>query len=553
MKVSKNNLRAIDTTKNPIKYPETLKKIYEHNIIKKRKIFVDWIESISKKNLKNIEWWVLNPVSRHPHVSNLFHNFCLLESLKSFNKIANKKSTTLIVDNYIFNQLIGKKKRYIIKKKNVLIDFRKNFSNIFGFTKFIFIYLIIFLSVKIFKKKKIFNESILLADIFVTGNNFNGEHLYGKHFVKKANNKKNFYFVPIFSYASLVQTFKILFFLLRKDKYIFREEFLSFIDLLECCYSFFNRKKFKSNFKNLNNWNLSEIINKDISSFNSYYGSINGLINYKFAKNLSKKKVNVKKTINWFENQNLDKGWNLGFRSFFKNCDVIGYQGLAYFPEFFHLNPTVNEYEANVIPKKIIVISKIYKKIRKEFCSQLNIISGPALRFNTTNFKKTKKIKYKTLFILSGIQDYDTILLQNAIYLAKINPNLNFFIKCHPILPLTKIKDSKTMPNNIKQVFGNLDIILKSTENVVSAGPTSGILESLIYNCNLIIFKISIYDKILMNNLKIPKNLYKIVYNGFDLNKNLKKNEKNSNNKFKSIKSLLFEPTSQKNLSIFFN
>ena len=117
MKVSKNNLRAIDTTKNPIKYPETLKKIYEHNIIKKRKIFVDWIESISKKNLKNIEWWVLNPVSRHPHVSNLFHNFCLLESLKSFNKIANKKSTTLIVDNYIFNQLIGKKKRYIIKKK----------------------------------------------------------------------------------------------------------------------------------------------------------------------------------------------------------------------------------------------------------------------------------------------------------------------------------------------------------------------------------------------------------------------------------------------------
>ena len=33
--------------------------------------------------------------------------------------------------------------------------------------------------------------------------------------------------------------------------------------------------------------------------------------------------------MNWFENQPMDKGWNLGFNSFYKESINLGYRGLV--------------------------------------------------------------------------------------------------------------------------------------------------------------------------------------------------------------------------------
>ena len=102
------------------------------------------------------------------------------------------------------------------------------------------------------------------------------------------------------------------------------------------------------------------------------------------------------------------------------------------------------------------------------------------------------------------------------------------------------------------EVSGGLQSIFNKSELVVSSGPTSAILESLIYDCKLIIFKTSIYDKILVNKLNLPKQAYKICYNDSELSAFIKKYFHRENKlkklnykKLNSLKKRLFEPISK--------
>ena len=548
----------IDTTLNPINYPRTFKKIYENNLLKKTKNFSKWIGIISKDNCNNIDWWVLNHVSRDPSKSKLFHNYCLLESLNFFFKGVGKKYKKIIVNKFIYEQL---SKKYYPKKINKKLDIyesKENYNKNSNLVKFFISSLIVFIFVKLFKKSRKFNEPLILIDTFITKSNLIKGNIYGKKFISIVNKKKNIFFVPTLSYIKLFNLHNVLKELIKNSKYILKEEFISFSDLISSFLIFFRAKKLKSTFPPLNGWNLSELVNHEIMSVNSCESIIGGLINYKFARKMWEKKIKLKKVVNWFENQNLDKGWNFGFRTFFNKCEVLGYQGFIDFPEFTHLNPTDYELDAKVVPKKVIVIGNAYKKKRKSLCSRLNVIVGPALRFETNYSKKLKRKKYNILFVLSGAREYDQILLNKAIYIAKQNLKTKVFLKSHPIFPASNLKNIENIPSNVVEIFGDLKKIFQETANVIGAGPTSAILESLIYNCNLIIFKVSIYDKILMTSLNLPKNLYKIFSEELELARYLKnfiqKQQQPKGLHYKKIqliKKSLFEPQNRKNLNLF--
>ena len=69
----------MDLNTNLEDYPKRFKMVYEKNLVNLRKIFCIWIGKISRKNFNNIDWWVLNHVSRDSTKSKLYHSFCLLE------------------------------------------------------------------------------------------------------------------------------------------------------------------------------------------------------------------------------------------------------------------------------------------------------------------------------------------------------------------------------------------------------------------------------------------------------------------------------------------
>ena len=93
------------------------------------------------------------------------------------------------------------------------------------------------------------------------------------------------------------------------------------------------------------------------------------LHNYCFAKKLKLKlkSIKIRKVVNWFENQSLDKGWNYGFRKFFPKSKTIGYQGFTPQPEYMNSLPTDYEKKYKVIPEKIISIEEISLILKKNF------------------------------------------------------------------------------------------------------------------------------------------------------------------------------------------
>ncbi|SVD54325.1 uncharacterized protein METZ01_LOCUS407179, partial [marine metagenome] len=276
-------------------------------------------------------------------------------------------------------------------------------------------------------------------------------------------------------------------------------------DIIFAFSHFLRIKKYKKKYILYDNWNLSKIISEEINSSKDYSSKIIGILNYRFAKNLSDKKIPIKKTINRFENQIVDKGRNLGFRRYFKKIKTYGYQGFLNFPHFMHSIPTKYEEQAKVIPSEIITVGKIYIKPKKEFFPKLKVNVGPALNFPDIYKINKKNKKIGVLIILTGIRALDLKLLEWVDKIEKINKNIKITLKPHPILAIDKISFEGSFSKNLIISNEKLSSLLEKTSIVVCSGPTSATIESLAYNCFLIVPAIDAFDELNLKILNISK------------------------------------------------
>ena len=78
-----------DTTIPVFEFPNDFRKVYETIYISQRKSFSDWVGKISKIFKNDLDWWSSSVSSRNTYISKLFHNICILESLKNLEKKIN--------------------------------------------------------------------------------------------------------------------------------------------------------------------------------------------------------------------------------------------------------------------------------------------------------------------------------------------------------------------------------------------------------------------------------------------------------------------------------
>ena len=549
--MSKKNL-FWNTLNYPTDYPEKIRKIYYKHNLSIRRSFTEWSGKIGKKFHSDVDWWSTSVTSRNPYSSKLYHYICIVETVKEL--IKKKNILKISVDSKSLKNTISKiiniknKEHVFLKKKNIFLKKKLDIFKSIIFTLFTYFYLNFFI-----KKKNITNEQeIILIDSFVFGKMKEGERLY-KGLDLIVNKTNNIFFVPTFLPSrNLIELISAIN-LLKKKNYLFKEHFLKLNDLIYAFTHMFRIKKYFINYKFFKKNDFSNLIEEEMKQCNDYYSIISSILNYRFAQRLNEKKINLKKTIDWFENQTCDKGWNLGFRKFFPRIKTQGYQGYLFYGQYLNTFPSKSENIAKVIPKEIIVISKLFIKKKKEFFPSLKISTGPTFYFNDLGkkFKKTNKVNL--LLILSGIYFLDNKLIDWISYSLRRNKNLHVTIKPHPILPFDKIKN-----NNLKQFNGHynvskekLNLILKKTKIVISSGPTSGTLESIAYGCYLICPVLEPYDRLNLEIFKIPKNNYKLVYNKVDLSNEINKNY--NKNFFLKRVNLFMEKSNSKNIYNFLN
>lgn len=547
-----NLLIKWDTTAEYNEYPENINRIFCYYNLAERKNFIKWIKLISFKFRDDLDWWVSPPASRNPYFSNLYKNICIIKTLS---KLSKKKCLPNLV--VVDSQSLKKTITIIFHKKNFKVKVKKNLIfklNFINNIKAISIYLIQFLIIKLFtSKKKILNKNLILIDTYIINPVLKEKTYYGElgSYIK---NKKNVFFVPTIIKKNIYEFISILKNLNNTKNYLFKESFLTTSDFLYSVFYIFRKYKFIQKFKKYQSYDLSLIINDEISNNKDLYSILISLTNFRFVKRLKKNDFIINKVVNWFENQPMDKGWNFGFRTFYHKTELIGYQGFTAYPEYMCLSPTKFEEESNVIPKKIVSISKSYNNLRKEFFPNLNIITGPALRFSSLFNKRIIKNKKfdVTIFLEGASKKRDLKIVSNFIRINKHFTHLSFFIKSHPILPIdfNVIK----LPKNFYVLNYQFPQIAAKTNVAICYGSSSTTLEALSYDCKLIIPFDNLLDRKNLQYLKVDKQLYRICSNDQmlinSINYFIKNDNKNTPKKNSGIKSILFNKITKKNIKI---
>ena len=536
-----------DTTQYFLKYDNFFKKIYVNKINTSRKNFFSLIQKISSKN-KNIDWWVSPVGERNNYSTDLFHYLCLIESINHLYK-KNILVECIILDNrFLFKILKKKYPKFEFKLKQK----KKNYSIV----NILFKQAIIFIFSKIYKKKyeiEKFSKNIILVDKFVTSTNLSDDRYYN-NFYKYQDNA---IYLPTFANLKIIEIIKVLKKISSDHKFLNKFDFLSTRDFLFSFFYFLRKKKLFVNNFYYKNMNLSDLINNQIDKNDNLNASMLGIQNFLFTKKISESKIKINKIINWFENTAIDKGLNYGSNIFLKDVENIGYQGFTSYKEFMCIDPLDYEKKNKLLPKKIICIGKNLINSRKEFCKNLNISVGPALRFEHVykQIKRQKKLKNSVLVNLNLEVESSELIIQNILKTDFYNLfNGKIYIKSHPFLNMRKKLNLKNY-KNIYFLNGNIFQIASKFNVAISSGSTSSIIETIVAGCRVCFPFDNFTDAYSLKLIKTPKKYYKVCKSIKELSDYLVNNTNNDSLKNKKEimnfkKNIFNKPNSNNILSI---
>lgn len=216
-----------------------------------------------------------------------------------------------------------------------------------------------------------------------------------------------------------------------------------------------------------------------------------GILDKYFFKRLAETGIDLKLIIDWYENQPIDKGFNLGARTYFPKTPTKGYKGYIISEDYnFYVNPTDYEIDLGVIPDTISVIGKGFEANVNKYAHGQKTEVAPAFRFagvhaipeavSASGALVALPIGYKEAFeivslLIATIRDY------------QIN-DFEFRLKPHPAMDMQKLRNAleSSWTDNLKIVDGNFTTRLLESQFLISS-TSSACVESLAMGVPVII------------------------------------------------------------------
>jgi len=496
-----------DTLSQPYDYNILIRNIYFQKKKILRKTYNNWIEKISKPFSSDIDWWVNVIGERNNLNSDLFHYFCILETLNELKKKKIKIKTIKVNSAHL---------KKIILKKNFLVSniiaeklIKKDFLRIL---KIILYQIFVFILAKFYKKKV--NSEISIIDYFIVGNNLSTKRYYGE--LEDKIKYENVFFVPTIVNTKILDLISLVKNIKYKKNFFLKESLIDISNFFQSITYFTRLKKFNKKYKNIFNYDLSEIVLDELQSLRNYNTIIISLNNYFFFKSLKKKNFKIKTSVNWFENTAVDKGWNFGLNKFFKNVNSYGYQGFTCYKDFLCLDPVKHEVQYKLIPNKIIIIGKKYFKPKIEFYNKLKILQGYAFRFDYLTKQHLKK-KNLILVCLNLDKKINTDII-NTIKQSQFLKNKKIIFKTHPALRINK-KDFINKNYIISKE--SFEYLIRRSKALITAGSSSTIIESICNGVPVIVPFKDYMTQFSLEMIDLPKKLYRVSDDKKNFDKNL--------------------------------
>ncbi len=456
--------------------------------------FIDLVESISRQNKDSLDWWVSSPASRNTFASPLFHHCCCISLLQELIRgkkpvseiITDSRAFKKIIENYLVKQGVNARvtlARVPVKRR--LKELVRPIYTIFGIP---LRQILLFFAGKLTRSlgKPLPSEPLTLIDTFVMPGYIEKDRYYpGVLDALSEEEKQRVWFVPHLYGFHPWQYLSVLKRLRKAERnFILKDDFLKFVDYWCMCQHLFRIRNLQINPSFFEGVDISPLVCEDLTSFRSIGSSYVPLLNYCFAKRLKESGVKLRLVIDWFENQVIDRGWNVGFRRFFPDVKTMGYQGFIASTHYLCMYPTKGEKDSRVISHKVAVIGKGLAQSASRFCPDLDVCIAPAFRFQHV-WQKRKYLpavdKHTVLVALP-------IMINEAVHVLKLLAhavneridNARFWIKPHPTASQTQIQGAfgAAWPEHFEFVGGDFsDCVEKS--NLLISSASSSCMETL--------------------------------------------------------------------------
>ncbi len=545
-------------------FSELLNQISEKNI----NSFNHIISEISKENIDNFNWWVKSPASRNTYSSPLFFRLTclkLIDELISNNKFIYSK---IFVDSFEFKSLI----QNLLKKKNCpkikvynTQDFSlitKNIKNNFHKIKTSIFFVLKYFIIKILAKKENILSNIKVVDTFFMPKFVEKDRWYTSFFSQLSDKQKNnLYFIPTIVNSSLIDLYKIIIRSKKiKRKIIFKESYLSFVDVVCIILNLFNNK-FKIKSVKYLDLEMNPIIIEEFKFIKDQLTIIESYTLYKLFKNFNANNIKIEKAIDWFEGQSIDKAWSFSLKKFFPNCETFAYRAGGDFSLHLCNYPIDIEKKANVIPNTFLVNGIGYKKLVSKYSKNIKSVVVPSFRsLHVWDYKKmNSKINFKILVSLPiSLKVSKTILKLLIDFQNKFENSKNrqaFCIKTHPAFRPDKDFDKLSGQFSENFIFKNdeeFKILLNKSDLLISEA-SGTCLESIASSVPVLVVKST--DGLFYNPIPsdVPSLMYKIILNVYDLHKYIEFYQNNNltfqnelSNFSKEVRMKYFEPFDNK-------
>jgi hypothetical protein len=463
------------------------------------------VEELGSGHEKNIDWWVSGIAGRNTYADSFFQQCCYAVFIRNLLKEVDDIEE-IIVDSYpLFNvikQIVYKENKQVrVICKNGFFQFAVSVTKrivqyAHFFIKHAYRYLIC--SFILPDSKRRLPENATLVDIFILDQSFSGGTFNDRYYADfgghlTPDEKKNFVYIP-----TLVVRLKNIFGVIRAlrsadQRILLQEDILRVSDYVYAIAHPFRAIRFFPKKTMMDGIDVTCLVRKTWFDHLFLGNSSEALMKYCFTRRLKERGQTLRLIIEWFENQDIDKGAIAGFRRFYPETPIIGYQGFDIQKYYLCAYPTNSEHLNSVLPHVIAVCGKALIEERKQFCTTINVITGPAFRYMKAWDRRQGRNPGQqfTILILFPITINNAVnILKETVRLSEIlnQDNVRFFLKPHPVTRLELIlKHARlSLPSQIRVVEGDLsEYILEA--DVVVGNTSSSFLEAVAMGIPVII------------------------------------------------------------------
>ena len=446
--------------------------------------FTELIDSISKQQAKSIDWWVSSPASRNTIVSPLFNYCCGIALLQELTR-AKKPVSEIVTDSRAFKKIIedylakeGVKTRVILARLHVKQRLKELVRPIYAIFGLFLKQLRLFFAAKLTRslRKPLPSQPLILIDTFVMPGYVEKDRYYpGVLDVLSEEEKQRVWFVPQL-YGVRPWEYPLVLKRLRKAErnFLLKNDFVKLRDYWCIWRLLFRVRKLQIRPAFFQGMDMSSLVREELRGFQNISSSYEALLNYCFAKRLREAGIKLSLVIDWFENQNIDRGWNAGFRRFVPKVETIGYQGFIILPGYLCMYPTKVEKDSRVIPHKVAVVGRELVQSARRFFSDLDVCIAPAFRFQHV-WEERKYLPDERIYTILVALPF---VISDAVYVLKLlaceNDNgadIRFWIKPHPAKSEVQIKAAyrETLPERLEFVGGDFSNCVEKSNLLISS------------------------------------------------------------------------------------